>query len=257
LIGCSEPVAAVALANLRALLRAPETKLLVLTPLILLVMFGVGLFGNLRSIPDAVRPLLAIGGISMTLMCFVQLQCNQFGFDRNGFRVYVLVPGNRQFILAGKNLSTAPLALGMCLVTLMVLQWMHPQEISQLIASGLQAVLVFLLFCLVGNLVSIVAPSPLSAGSFKPKRIRLSTFLIQFAIIFVLPVIALPAVFAWGVELAIRVGFPDTIVPWYLLISAGQLAMVAWLYRRALPRQGQLLQKREKKILEVVTSAAE
>ena len=39
----------------------------------------------------------------------VQLMANQFGFDRDGFRVFVLSAARRRDILLGKNLSFAPI----------------------------------------------------------------------------------------------------------------------------------------------------
>jgi ABC-2 type transport system permease protein len=255
--GCPEPVAAVGLANLRALLRAPETKLLVLTPVIILGVLGIGFFRRVSHVPDAFLPLMMIGMLVMTLMCFVQLQCNLFGFDRDAFRVYVLMPGSRHFVLAGKNLAIAPLALGMCLLTLVVIQAIRPLELAHLIASGVQAVSAYLLLSLIGNQVSIIACSPLSAGSFRPKQVRLVTILVHFLVVFLTPLIALPAVVACGSELLIREFISKIPVPWYLMISIVELVGMVWFYRTVLPAQGRLLQRRELKILEVVTSPAE
>ena len=39
--------------------------------------------------PEAVRPLMAFGGIAMMFLTLIQLLGNQFGFDRGGFRVFV------------------------------------------------------------------------------------------------------------------------------------------------------------------------
>ena len=52
----------------------------------------------------------------MILLTMIQLVGNQFGFDRSGFRVYVLCAAPRRDILLGKNLAVAPLALGFSLV---------------------------------------------------------------------------------------------------------------------------------------------
>ena len=41
-----------------------------------------------------------------------QILQNQFGMDRDGFRALVLSPIPRHQILFGKNLATAPFALG-------------------------------------------------------------------------------------------------------------------------------------------------
>ncbi len=50
------------------------------------------------------------------LFGFVQLMANQFGFDRDGFRVFVLCAAPRRDILLGKNLAFVPVALVMVLV---------------------------------------------------------------------------------------------------------------------------------------------
>ena len=36
---------------------------------------------------------------------------NHFGFDRGGFRAFVLLPTPRRYILLGKNLALLPVAL--------------------------------------------------------------------------------------------------------------------------------------------------
>ena len=58
------------------------------------------------------RPLVAIGGMAFVLLGVVQMMANQFGFDRDGFRVFVLSAAPRRDILLGKNLAFAPLAAG-------------------------------------------------------------------------------------------------------------------------------------------------
>ena len=56
------------------------------------------------------------------LFGLVQLMANQFGFDRDGFRVFVLSSARRRDILMGKNLSFAPIALGLAAILLFALQ---------------------------------------------------------------------------------------------------------------------------------------
>jgi len=97
--GVSEPVAAVALAGLRALLRAPEAKMMLLTPLIMVPIFGSMLFSMRHQVPLSVRPLVAIGAMSVVLFGVLQVIGNQFGFDRDGFRVFVLSAASRRDIL--------------------------------------------------------------------------------------------------------------------------------------------------------------
>ena len=110
--GLSEPVSAIALTGFRSLIRAPEAKMMLLTPVIFVAGFWLHGFENAsgrarlrfaRSSPSA--------PIGIALFGVLQLMSNQFGFDRDGFRVFVLCAAPRRDILLGKNLSFAPLAL--------------------------------------------------------------------------------------------------------------------------------------------------
>ena len=71
---------------------------------------------------ESFRPLVAIGGMAFVLFGVVQLMANQFGFDRDGFRVFVLSAARRRDILVGKNLSFAPLVMGMAAIMLLALR---------------------------------------------------------------------------------------------------------------------------------------
>ncbi len=104
----SEQATAIALASFRALLRAPEAKMLLLSPIIMMLVMGSMVSMHSVEPPMSIRHLIPVGGMAMVLFGMVAFFNNQFGFDRNGFRVYVLCPARRQDILLGKNLSIAP-----------------------------------------------------------------------------------------------------------------------------------------------------
>src|SRR5260370_37983170 len=88
----SEQPAAIALAGFVSLLRAPEAKMMLLTPLIMVGVFGSLLFGTRGEMPKMVSPLIAFGVTALVLLTGVGFVGNQFGFDRGGFRVFVLCP---------------------------------------------------------------------------------------------------------------------------------------------------------------------
>ncbi len=251
----SDQAGVVCLASLRSLLRAPESKMMLLTPIILLAFFGSMIFlGRQREMPEIARPFLALGAISITILCYVQLLCNVFGFDREGFRVYILSPCPRRDILLGKNMSFAPLAIGMCLLALVVLQILLPLQISHFLATLLQLAAVYLIYCLLGNLVSVFAPSAVSAGSLKPAQAKLVTILIHVLTALLSPLAFVPALIPLGAELALDHYDILSHVPIYLVVSAVELYAVVWIYRRMLGFQGRLLQLREQRVLEAVTS---
>jgi hypothetical protein len=96
--GLSEPVAAVALAGLRSLLRAPEAKMMLLTPVMMALIFGSILWNGRHVVPESIRPLIGLGVMVFVLLGTLQLMGNQFGFDRDGFRVFVLCAARRRDI---------------------------------------------------------------------------------------------------------------------------------------------------------------
>jgi hypothetical protein len=81
--------------------------------------------------------------------------------------------------------------------------------------------------------------------------------LLQLLFIFVFPLVLLPALLPLGVELLLEsMGWLQG-VPLGLVLSLLEGAAVVLLYRLVLTWEGQLLQLREQKILEVVTTKTE
>jgi hypothetical protein len=253
----SEPVSAVALGSLRSLLRSPEAKMMLLTPLILGAVFGSILFQAQRTIPELIRPLLAIGGMFVVLFGVMQIMANQFGFDRDGFRVFVLCSASRRDILLGKNLAFAPPTLGMGAGLLIFLQALCPLRADHFLAMIPQFVSMFLLFSLLANLLSIYAPMHIAAGSLKPSNQKLVPVLMQMGMFTVLfPLTQAPTLVPLGIEAALTyAGFVER-APICLVLSLVECAAVVWVYRLGLRWQGELFQAREQKILDVVTNRA-
>lgn len=255
--GFSEPVSAIALAGWRSLMRAPEVKMMVLTPVVMGSVFGGAALRMPTDMPVAARPLIAVAAIAMVLFGITQLMANQFGFDRDGFRVFVLCAASRRDILLGKNLAFMPLAAGMAALLVLIVQVACPMRIDHLVAMAPQFVSMFLLFCFLANLVSIYAPMPIAAGSLKPANAKLVPVLIQLAVFFFLfPLTQGPTFLPLGIEALLESLGWQTRVPIGLMLAAIQCAVVVWLYRALLEWQGRLLQSRELRILETVTRGA-
>jgi ABC-2 type transport system permease protein len=253
--GLSEPVAAIALGGLRSLLRAPEAKMMFLTPLIMVPIFGSMVLRGGHAIPESIRPLVAIGAMVLLLFGVLQLMGNQFGFDRDGFRVFVLSAARRRDILLGKNLAFAPLVLGMAAILLPIVQWISPLRMDHLLAMIPQYVSMFLLFCTLANLLSILAPVHVAAGALKASNPELSTALLQLAMFMILfPLIQGVTLLPLGIEALLKLlGWMEG-TPICLLLTLAECAAVVILYRVSLVWLGELLQAREQRILESVTS---
>jgi hypothetical protein len=254
----SDAASGVAMAGLRSLLRAPEAKMMLLAPVIFGVVFGGMAFSIPQAPPDWAGPLIAMGLLTLILATSIQLGANQFGFDRDGFRSYVLSPTPRRDILLGKNLSMAPFVLGLCFLVTVIVAIVCRLRFDYIIATLVQVTAMYLPFCLLANASSIYAPYTLPSGSMKAARPSLKVLLIQVLVMFAYP----PLVGVPGILPALA----DTLVaevaevrglPISLVLSLGCLAGSVWVYRRVLPWQGRLLTQGEQTILEVVTGRAE
>jgi hypothetical protein len=253
----SEYAAAIALGGLRSLLRAPEAKMLLLTPVILVVVFGSILLAHAYDMKEPVRPLVACGAMSMVLFSMAQLLGNQFGLDRSGFRVFVLCPAPRREILLGKNLALAPLTLGLGLMVLVLVQVIYPMRVDYFLGLVPQLLSMYLIFCLLGNTLSILAPMRIAAGSLKPSNPKLVPILLHMAFLFLFPVALTPALFPLLLQLLLEeLGWTGG-VPVGLILSLAVCVGVVYLYRLVLTWQGALLLAREQKILDLVTTRAE
>ena len=246
--------AAIACATLRALLRAPEAKLVLLSPVILLSLFGLLLAKNPAPAEFGdFAPAMSLGAAATGLLSILQLIQNQFGLDRAGFRAFVLSPVPRAGVLRAKNLAVAPLALGVGFAALAGLAFFVPLDASHFFGGCLQMVSAYLLFCLVGNTISILGPMRLKENALKAEHVDAKTVLWQLLSLFVVPLVLAPLLLPFGVEFALRALEFETAAPVYLILHALGLAAVVALYRWLIEVQGRLLQAREQRILEVLT----
>jgi len=255
--GLSEPVSAVALGGLQSLLRSPESKIALLTPLIMGAVFGTMLAQGGHDIPASLRPLAAVAAILCVLFGLLQLMANQFGVDRDGFRVFVLCSAPRRAILLGKNLAYLPAALGISALLLAGVQFLCPMRFDQILSMAPQFVSMYLLFCMLANLFSIYAPVYNTAGTLKPANPKLTTVLLQLVMFMVLfPLSQGLTLIPFGAEAALHALGRAEGVPVGLLLALAECAAVVVLYRASLGWLGAGLQAREQEILETVTNRA-
>ncbi|MDZ4686934.1 MAG: hypothetical protein SH850_17810 [Planctomycetaceae bacterium] len=257
----SEPVAAIACATFRSLARAPEVKMVLIGPVVMLVIFGGMLLPNLgpQGMPSVVRSFLPLGVLFLSISGLAQLSQNLFAFDRSGFRAYVLSGVPRRQILIGKNLAFAPLILAPSLLLIAVVQFLAPAPATHFLATLLEIPTICLLLCLLGNFSSILCPVCQAAGSMKPANASGITMLLQFAFLLAtVAVLGVVAVLPVGLELLLQAwGWFPRIVPLALIVAAVELAAAVLIYRVVIRRQGELLQSRECRILESVVEKGE
>ncbi|HYV39953.1 MAG TPA: hypothetical protein VE988_29985, partial [Gemmataceae bacterium] len=253
----SEHASAIAVSAFRSLTRAPEAKMMLLTPIILALVFGSMFIARGVDPPVGARPLMVLAGMGVVLLGMMQCLGNQFGFDRAGFRVFVLCSAKRADILLGKNVAFAPLALVPAALVTTVLSVAYPMRWDHFLGVWPQLLAIYLLFCLMANCLSIIAPMPIAAGSLKPAQPKLIPIMLQMLFFSLLPLAAAPAMALLGVEYLLQEYAGMQGVPIWLVFSLVECAAVFFLYRLVLGWQGNWLHTREQKILEIVTTKAE
>jgi ABC-2 type transport system permease protein len=253
----SEQASVIALAAFRSMLRAPETKIMLLSPLILVGVFGSMFVSGRASMSEYMRPLMVSGAMAMVLITMLQLAGNQFGFDRSGFRTYVLAPASRADILLGKNIALLPLAVGLGSFVVIVVQVFAPMRIDHFVAALIQLVSMYFLFCVATNFLSIFAATPVASGSLKPVKPAGMTILIHLMFFFLLPLALSPTLIPLGIEFFLQWSGWSSWFPAYLVFAVVELVAIGYLYPLVLRGQGRILQAREQRILEIVTAKVE
>lgn len=253
----SEHTAAVATSSLRGLIRAPESKMLLIAPIVLTLVFGGLLLALPVKIPTAVRPLLAVGAAAFVLLTGIQVAGNQFGYDRAGFRAYVLSPLSRRDLLLGKNLAVAPLLLSISTFLALLVACLLPMRVDHYPMLLAQLLSLFLFYYLLGNALSIVAPLPIAAGAMQPTNVKIGPILWQFGFMMLFPLVVGLVSVPVGIEVLVEELSGVRGWPIALVLSLGVLAGAVAAYRRGLTVLADLLTRREKDILLLVTSKVE
>lgn len=249
----SDRAAAVAMAGLRSWMRASELRMMLLTPVLMLLVF-TGMFQT-GTTYELLRTLSATGLVGfMLLIGMIGPVGNQFAFDRAGFRAFVLSPIPRRDVLMGKNLSVVPYAIVATVVVVAVSQWFSPMRIDHVVAILLQTITMYLVICVAGNLLSILGPMALKPGSGMPAKHQGIRHLYHLLALVLIPLFLALTLIPLGIELLLGLTERYASFPAYLVIGAVQAVVAVWLYRIALDRQGDLLQSREQQILEIVAS---
>ena len=253
-----EDASALAFAQLRSMSRAPEIKMLLAMNILMVLLVPILIFMQRgSSLPEAGKPFVATGAVAMVMFGLIQLVCNQFGHDRDGFRGLVLLPTPRDRLLLGKNLAVFPIAATITALLLLCVLLLAKLPLVLVLAGVLQFSAAFLVLCVGGNLVSVLAPYRIASGSLKPTKMPLTKTLLMIGLhmLFVLALFPLfiPPALGWG--LGWLGWLPATLAN--LVLSAALAALAVWIYLLALSPTGRLLQRRETEILRAVTTATE
>ncbi|MDT8301204.1 MAG: hypothetical protein RQ760_06935 [Sedimentisphaerales bacterium] len=256
--GIPDEAAALALAFFHSLMRAPEVKMALATNFIMLLLFGTMIFArHLSDLGDNFKFFVANGPVVFTFLGMSHLMFNQFGFDRGGFRQLVLLPAPRRQILLGKNLAFLPIAVGIGLICLVLVKIIMRISLTIVLAAGFQLLAAFILLSMAGNLISILIPYHITPGSMKRTKTSAMTSFLIIISRFLVPLAMVPMFIppAMGLLFSHFDWLPAG--PVILVLSVILLGLLVFFYWLSLPGLGNLMLRREKQILKVVTEKVE
>jgi len=255
--GFSDETSAIALAIFVSYRRAPEIKMVLFSQGLMALVFAFVFFrhGSSHAAPGADFKGSAI--VMFLLMGSAQFLFNQFGFDRHGFRAYVLSPVERRRLLLAKNLACFPFVVGAGFLLLAAAAALRILSPSVFLAGFLTFLAGYLAFTTLGNWLSIISPFRVAPGSLKPTKSPTVNWLVIIFAFLLLPVAAaivfLPPLAALLCRSLLWLpGWPVQIIVSVLLLAAS-----AAIYSALLPPLGRLLERRERAILDAVTREIE
>ncbi len=254
----SQETSAVIAMTLQSMIRAPEVKIFLFIPFFApFAMLGLS---QVLTIADSsiVKALLAYGIVSFGLFMATGLFGNMFGYDRAGFRSFVLSPLPRHRILLGRNIATLlfPLITTGVIATAMAIVFGLPVDkylsVLILVAAMLPT------YCLINNTMAIFAPLPVASGAMQPSQTHFVPMVLIMLLSMLHPINCMMIAWPLGAEFVVHWLIPGAKwVPIGLLLTPLCLLVTVTLYRLILPIQGAWLTRREKEILRVVTSKIE
>lgn len=254
----SEETSAVVGMTWATMKRAPEIKMFMLLPMILPLILLMVFRERMSTSNDYLKLTIICGFSTFFLLVASGVAGNMFAYDRSGFRVFVLSGMDRTRILLGRNLAFAPL-LGLlstlCIVGFAIL---YGVSLRSTCLAMLTTLTMLPPYFLVMNLMAILTPFPLAVGSIQPKHFDFTTVVINVWLSMILPFILMVSMIPIGVYFLTNSFLPSMAwIPWEVLVGIGMSAASFGVYRLILPWQGQLLAKREKEMLRIVTSKVE
>jgi ABC-2 type transport system permease protein len=178
----SPAVSAMLEKELRYLGRSGPMMLTLITPVIMLAVFGLGPARHgtfLQRSPDLSYPM----GAGYALILLTNLIYNNFGADGSGVQFYLASPVRLRSVILGKNLAHLVILLGeLALLWVSVSLMFHPPTIL-ITLTTLAAVLFALPVNLgAGNLLSIYSPKRIDFGTFGRQRASQITVLLSLIV---------------------------------------------------------------------------
>jgi len=178
----SHEVSAVLEKELRYLGRSGPMMLTLITPVVMLAVFGLGPARNgafLQRSPDLSYPM----GAGYALILLTNLMYNNFGADGGGIQFYLAAPVRLRAVILGKNLAHLTILLGeLVLLWISVSLMFHPPTLFMTITTLAAIMFALPVNLAAGNLLSIYSPKRIDFGAFGRQRASQITVLLSLVV---------------------------------------------------------------------------
>ena len=165
--------------ELRYLGRSGPMLLTLITPVIMLAVFGLGPAHNgafLKRSPDLSYPV----GVGYALILLTNLVYNNFGADGGGVQFFLASPVRFRTIVFGKNLAHLTILLGeMIILWISVSLMFYPPTLWITLTTFVAVLFAAPLNLAVGNLLSLYSPKRVDFGTFGRQRASQVTVLLS------------------------------------------------------------------------------
>ena len=231
-------------------LRHPNIRILLIMPmcmgLFLLFMYRSGAYGGRLGGEGAWMPVIVL---VWPFFNFSFVLFNIFGIDRNGFRGLVLFPTPRHKYLLAKNLAMFPFVAGLSLAFVMVAALLLRTESRLVLISCVQVLQLYLMYCLIGNVMSLYFPYGIGRDAMRVRSHRALVLALGMVSAALAGILLIPTTFPMLLD--------DLVAAWWgyrgwpigLTVSAALLALTGLAYRISLRHTGDVLMAREQRIL--------
>ena len=249
-----EDTAALVTASFLSYLRHPNIRMLILMPLcmgfLILFMYRSGVYG-----PGGLQFQGASEWAPMVVLVwpffnFSYVLFNIFGIDRESFRGLILLPAPRYKYLLARNIALFPFVGGMSIAFVIAGSFLLDIPGRLVAVSALQVVQLFLLYTIIGNVVSLYLPHQIGWNGQRTGSSRVLMMCVGIISALLLGVLLLPTTLCFFIDdLAARLWNYHGI-SLGLPISAVFLALTLAAYAFSLRFSGDLLFDREQRILD-------
>jgi ABC-2 type transport system permease protein len=176
------PVVAVLEKELRYLGRSAPMLLTLVTPVVMLAVFGLGPARNgafLQRSPDLSYPV----GVGYALILLTNLIYNNFGADGGGVQFFFASPVRFRTVVFAKNLAHMAILLGeMVILWISVSLMFHPPSLLMTVTSFTAVLFAAPINLAAGNLLSLYSPKRVDLGTFGRQRASQVTVLLSLLI---------------------------------------------------------------------------